>query len=716
MTASKNAGPPSPRHTVTFFADQGAAAKHQMSCTLAELAHNIQVAAQPNKASLPWLKLAIFGDQRSSKNSFRHNGNVVAISGVEGDYDGGKITFDEAVERIWEARIKAIVYTTPSNTDAKPHWRALCPTSKPLAPGERTRLMDRLNGVVGGGLARESWTLSQAYYFGNIVDRPPVQVEIVDGDFIDQRPDIVAIPKPGGMVEGAEGGTWSQDGNTYTRDGTRFMVEENRVEVTMPGKCYSYYLDTASGLAEARRYMDGQEEKVDQCYAHVCMFRDLGLSQEQSVALAVEYGADEDHARERVAHAWDYARNLPGEKTIAGKFGLHEASPERQAEIIAQCRAEYPDQASPKRKWIFRTPAEDAEGPELTYWDKWRVTKKQGMAPRIIGGCSLVVCGERSSHKTGVVMKECLDAVFNEGAKVLYLALEGAHGIWKARLPAACEKRGKSLDDLTGKWHTFSMSPGLLNEAEIDEMIAECQAEGFLPDIVVIDTMTRAVKGFDINAPATGSGLIDGMERIGKAFDALVIAITHPGKDATKGSIGSSLIESLAFAIWCVRRDGDAVFVEIQKMKDGPQDFTVPFKVVWTDSGVPVITDPAPGESLIKVEQDDAAVSEATVRTALSWRDAYGIAACIFEDRLAEELAGERPAANADVDEHTIWNTRHEKIKVNLRSARSKRKWASLISGERCQPGGNKLLPCWFLPESERPASRASSGAASQNW
>jgi hypothetical protein len=168
-------------------------------------------------------------------------------------------------------------------------------------------------------------------------------------------------------------------------------------------------------------------------------------------------------------------------------------------------------------------------------------------------------------------MKECLDAVFSRGAKVLYLAPEGAHGIWTARLPAACKARSKSLDDLTGHWHTFAASPGLMNDRELIELVEACKSADFIPDIVVVDTMTRALAGYDISAPATGAGLIVGMEHLGEAFNALVIAITHPGKDATRGSIGSSLIESLAFAIWYVSLNGDAaVFVKVDKMKDGP--------------------------------------------------------------------------------------------------------------------------------------------------
>ena len=59
--------------------------------------------------------------------------------------------------------IRCIVYTSPSYVPGtKERWRVLLPTSGPLAPGLRTGLVARLNGIVGGVFApTESFTLSQ---------------------------------------------------------------------------------------------------------------------------------------------------------------------------------------------------------------------------------------------------------------------------------------------------------------------------------------------------------------------------------------------------------------------------------------------------------------------------------------------------------------------------------------------------------------------------
>jgi hypothetical protein len=147
---------------------------------------------------LPWIKLARFGDVKSDKKSLRHDGNVTAITGVEADYDGEVISFDEAVEVAEKARLLAIVYTSPSHTDAAPRWRVLCPTSGELPPDQRRFLMARLNGLYRGIFAAESWALSQSYFYGSVDNNPDHRVEIVDGEFIDllDELDLIAIAKP----------------------------------------------------------------------------------------------------------------------------------------------------------------------------------------------------------------------------------------------------------------------------------------------------------------------------------------------------------------------------------------------------------------------------------------------------------------------------------------------------------------------------------------
>jgi hypothetical protein len=175
---------------VTFFPDRTGSTFTAESIYIWDLRDRICNTAAGTKEQLPWLKLATFGDQRSDKNSLRHNANVIAINGVEGDYDGEQIALATAIARLKAARIRCLVYTSATHTPDAPRWRVLAPTSHALAPAERSKLVARLNGVLGGILANESFTLSQSFYYGKLNGNGQHRCDYYVGDFIDERPDL----------------------------------------------------------------------------------------------------------------------------------------------------------------------------------------------------------------------------------------------------------------------------------------------------------------------------------------------------------------------------------------------------------------------------------------------------------------------------------------------------------------------------------------------
>ena len=59
------------------------------------------------------------------------------------------------------------------------------PASREYPPADRPRLLGQLNGLYRGIFARESWTLSQSYYYGRVDAAPAHRVEIVEGEPID---------------------------------------------------------------------------------------------------------------------------------------------------------------------------------------------------------------------------------------------------------------------------------------------------------------------------------------------------------------------------------------------------------------------------------------------------------------------------------------------------------------------------------------------------
>ena len=177
---------------ITFFSDEYAKTKTERITSLRDAVSMLTATTAHRKTALPWLKLARFGNLTTQRGSLRHDENLLEIYGIEADYDGKVITLDQARATLEAAGIAALLYTSPSHTPQAPRWRILCPTSGPLPGSERSGLVARLNGLFAGGLAAESFTLSQAYYYGVVAGSACHEVVLVDGAPIDGAPRLDA--------------------------------------------------------------------------------------------------------------------------------------------------------------------------------------------------------------------------------------------------------------------------------------------------------------------------------------------------------------------------------------------------------------------------------------------------------------------------------------------------------------------------------------------
>lgn len=172
--------------TFTKFNGATATSKIEIRATLEQIRDGVLSVSAPSKAELPWIKLATFGDNATAKGSLRHDANVNIVFGVEGDYDSLDMSPQTAVALLDLAGIHALVYTSPSYTPDGPKWRVLCPLAKPCLPADRKAFVAKLNCALGGVLARESFVLSQSFFYGRVADNPHHEAWIVDGQCIDE--------------------------------------------------------------------------------------------------------------------------------------------------------------------------------------------------------------------------------------------------------------------------------------------------------------------------------------------------------------------------------------------------------------------------------------------------------------------------------------------------------------------------------------------------
>lgn len=190
---------------VTLFRDFSAATAERKRLTLNELAEMAQTRLGAAKHNLPLVKLATFGELRSPKQSLRHRANMVEISGIEADYDAGLMPIEAAADRLRAAGVAALLYTSPSHMPGAPRWRVLCPLSRPAPVASRRDLLGRINAILGGVLATESFTDAQSFYIGG-TDTASVEILRVPGDPLDRanlpaplfpsRQEATAIPLP----------------------------------------------------------------------------------------------------------------------------------------------------------------------------------------------------------------------------------------------------------------------------------------------------------------------------------------------------------------------------------------------------------------------------------------------------------------------------------------------------------------------------------------
>src|SRR5262245_31840046 len=190
---------------VTTFDDVYAKQLRGEELDIDMLADRIRKEGAPTKGELPLLMMARLGGQRTPAGSLRNDANVISISGAAGAYHRYQCPVLEAVDRLTTAGIRAIVYTSPSYTPSKPRWRALCPYSRELLPTEHARMTSRLNGILGGDLARESWTLSQSYFYGGCNGRAAEAYVIDEEQHIDEDLDLDEIARPYRPQTGAPG-------------------------------------------------------------------------------------------------------------------------------------------------------------------------------------------------------------------------------------------------------------------------------------------------------------------------------------------------------------------------------------------------------------------------------------------------------------------------------------------------------------------------------
>lgn len=164
--------------------------------------------------------------------------------------------------------------------------------------------------------------------------------------------------------------------------------------------------------------------------------------------------------------------------------------------------------------------------------------------------------------------------------RVLYVAAEGG---------GSFDNRVSALSD-PEMW-VLSMPISLTGKASIAAQIAEvlqhlAQVGGAAFDLIVIDTMARAMGGADENAAPDIADLFRNIGILTKATGAHVMLVHHSGKDQARGARGhSSLRAAIDTEIELTRDEFGLVTAEVTKQRDGPTGYKFAYRLLQVELG-----------------------------------------------------------------------------------------------------------------------------------
>jgi hypothetical protein len=581
FTDEEPAADPTTGLVVTFFNDYAASTKRQETLTLDELAELIRNTTAPTKQQLPWLKFAVFGEEPSERGSLRYNENVRELTGILVDYDGEKMSFDEAVECLNKASIRAIVYTSPSHLPEKPHWRIGCPVSRRLPPDQHYQMVSRLNGLFGGILAPESWTLSQSYYYGAVNGNPAHRVTVVNSAFmLDECYDLdkIAIGKPN-----------NGNGRAYIGGPPEAPIEDIRAALeVIPNEDLPWDEWSRVGMAIFRasggskagyavfarwsrksKKFDTEETRFRWRHFYHSPPDKIGAGALFHMAREACPGWVSPSYRKRVAGGLPGGNgDGRGDEGVAGAGG----GGGDQGEVAGG--GEEVGAGAPKYRFKI-IPFNEIR------WDAKPRYLVEGLIPRRGLAC---IWGPPKCGKSFVALDIAMHVALGweyggrevEAGPVLYVACEGQFG-FPARVEAFKQTK------LTGYCNdvpSFYLLPTRLKlVTDCGQLVSEIKAQlGVItPIMIVVDTLNRSLEGSESKDEDMGAYLA-AIEHLSDEFNCLIILVHHSGVDRTRPRGHTALSGTVDAQIAVKSLHNDRAVATVELMKDGPEGEQLFFK------------------------------------------------------------------------------------------------------------------------------------------
>lgn len=401
-------------------------------------------------------------------------------------------------------------------------------------------------------------------------------------------------------------------------------------------------VDLLTGYVQSGRVSVEGSGGDNTCYQVVASILDKGISPGKAMELLDEHWNghcvppwEEWELETKILNALKY-----GEETESGAKGFetNQSAFEKWATYQAPEEPKHEERRREKVQWI-----DDYAG---------RVRDPVWLVPGIIPAHGTgMLYGPSGSYKSFLALDlACCLAHGHPGQwsapavahDVLYFAGEAPIGTAKQRRPAWLEWQNITTP------HRLAIFPRVpfMGDGDGWEGIKLDLAEmGMKPSLIVIDTMTRLLTGFDENSTKDASKATGFLEELARFYECFVLVVHHTGKDESRGARGSSAFFANMDTVLSTKKKPGGMEFRIKKHKDADAP----------DTGQYFLTRQI-GRSLV-LERTDAPVPEEVKKgSKISWSSPEEVAKVIAENggNVSHAVMSQTIAGNHGLDKSRV--------------------------------------------------------------
>ena len=594
----------------TFFPDVKASTMREQAFDWPELVAFIKSSpTYTHKSALPLVSFCRFSGQPNDTGCLRHADAVQEVTALEIDYDRGEISVDQARERLQDAGLASVIYSTPRchETDDRGvqlgwRWRAILPLTSPVPPDMRARLIGHLNYIFESKLARESFTLSQTFYVGRVhgVHWEVAETEGQTLDALDMVTDLpVAMPEYLGKHDQAVQDPRDKDNAvgafcraySATEAMQTFLPE---VFTHVRGRRWTWIGHVAEGIwvHDLGQHVGGSHDSWPAGTNQLMNTFDL--------VRHFKFGAQDTEAD----------LSLPPFKRPSFKAMLTFMDGLEPVREQGWRMGDYSNAPSPLDFEIVDREVERLEtasdpGYQLMSFDQMRNRPEpRWLVNGIIPEKSVcMIFGASGSGKSfwalDLMLSICQGTGYGymgarrvEQANVLYIAAEGQGGVGKRVEAYGVEHLVKPGDIPPERFSVLPAAPDLSVAEDVARVKRAVQTQ--MPDgvgFICIDTLSAVSPTLDENQKEI-LRLTDVAQRLVHELECTVCLVHHTGKDQGRGARGFSGLKAAMDAEIMIVRDEDektgqrSWCAELTKCKDGEDGLRFGFELVPRVLGV----------------------------------------------------------------------------------------------------------------------------------